>query len=102
MDTDHIRPSQTGRAQKDKELITLLEVPHQDMFGRELRRQGLIYLSQVATEDGSHLKTWTQLATPQQQLQAQPPWYNMLVDTLCTNTESQRLYDHLNPQHATV
>ena len=24
----------------------------------------------------------------------------MLVDTLCTNTESRRLYDHLNPQHA--
>ena len=31
MDTDHIRPPQTARSHKDKELITLLEVSHQDM-----------------------------------------------------------------------
>jgi hypothetical protein len=45
MDTDRIRPPQTDRANKDKELITSLEAAHQDMFGRVLRRQGMRYLS---------------------------------------------------------
>ena len=58
MDTDRIRPPQTDRANTDKELITIIEAAHQDMFGRELRRQGMRYLSQVTTEDRLHLRAW--------------------------------------------
>ena len=72
MDTDRIRPPQTARSHKAKELITLLEVSHQDMFGRELRRQGMRYLNQVATQDGLHLRAWHELATTQQQTQLKP------------------------------